>query len=70
VNQRETFLKVCASSNLTDLGWFAALTRAFARGTLWPFTVIGREVTVNVCGVTVTSVQGHSWAPHLSNGSR
>jgi hypothetical protein len=27
-----------------------------------------REVTVKVCGVAVTRSQGHSWAPHPSNG--
>jgi hypothetical protein len=32
--------------------------------------VAGREATVKVCGVAVARLQGHSWAPTLSNGSR
>ena len=32
--------------------------------------VAGREVAVNVCGVTAAMLQGHSWAPIPSNGSR
>ena len=40
------------------------------RGTPWPVDVAGREATVNACGVAVARPQGHSWTPHLSNGSR
>ena len=29
-----------------------------------------REATVKACGVTVAMLQGHSWAPTLSRGSR
>lgn len=32
--------------------------------------VAGREATVKVCGVVVAKLQGHSWAPTPSNGSR
>ena len=38
------------------------------RGTRGPVDVAGSEVTVKVCGVAVTRSQGHSWAPHPSNG--
>ncbi len=58
------------SSNLTDLGWAAARTSTLVGGTLWPVDVAGREATPNACGVGVAKPQGHSWAPHLSNGSR
>ena len=56
--------------NLTDLGWAAARIRASARRTPRPVSVVGREATVNVCGVVVARLQGHSWAPHSTNGSR
>ena len=36
--------------------------------TPWPVDVAGREATVNVCGVAGAMLQGHSWAPTLSNG--
>jgi hypothetical protein len=39
-------------------------------GTLWSGDVAGREATVKVCGVAVAMLQGHSWAPTLSTGSR
>ena len=39
-------------------------------GTLRLVDVAGREATVKVCGVTVAKSQGHSWAPHPSNGPR
>ena len=58
------------SSNLTDLGWVAARTSTVVGGTLWSVDVAGREATPNGCGVGVARPQGHSWAPHLSNGSR
>ncbi len=59
------------SSNLADLGWAAARTRGFGRrGTPGPVFVAGREATVKVCGVAVAMLQGHSWAPIPSNGSR
>ena len=42
----------------------------FWRGTLWSVRFAGREAMVNVCGVAVAMLQGHSWAPTLLNGSR
>lgn len=36
--------------------------------TLWPVDVAGREAMVKACGVAVAMLQGHSWAPTLSNG--
>jgi hypothetical protein len=27
--------------------------------------MVGREATVNVCGVAVAMLQGQSWPPHL-----
>ena len=32
--------------------------------------VAGREAAVKVCGVAAAMLQGHSWAPIPSNGSR
>jgi hypothetical protein len=60
------------SSNLTDQGWVAARTRPplVGRGTLRLVDVAGREATVNACGVVVAKLQGHSWAPTPSKGSR
>jgi hypothetical protein len=55
------------SSNLTDLGWVAARTRK--RGELLRLVnVAGREATPKACGVGVAKLQGHSWAPHPTNG--
>ena len=45
---------------LGDVGW----------GTAWLGDVAGREATVKVCGVVVAMVQGHSWVPIPSKGSR
>ena len=39
------------------------------RGTPGLGDVAGREATVNVYGVAVAMLQGHSWAPTPSNGS-
>jgi hypothetical protein len=39
-------------------------------GTPWLGDVAGREATVNGCGVAVAMLQGHSWAPIPSKGSR
>jgi hypothetical protein len=60
------------SSNLVDQGWVAARTgRASARrGTSWSGDVADREATVKICGVAVARLQGHSWAPTPSKGSR
>src|SRR5680860_608341 len=55
------------SSNLTDLGWVAA--RTHMSGELPRLVnVAGREATLKVCGVGVAMLQGHSWAPHPTNG--
>ncbi len=71
VNQRmNASQEQTTSSNLTDLGWAAARTSTIVGGTPWPVDVAGREATPNACGVGVAKPQGHSWAPHLSNGSR
>ena len=40
------------------------------RGTPGLGDVAGREATVKVCGVVVAMVQGHSWVPIPSKGSR
>jgi len=60
------------SANLTDLGRVATRTRRASarRGTLWLGHVANREATVKACGVAVARLQGHSWAPTLSKGSR
>ena len=59
-------------SGLTDLGWVAARTRStpVGWGTLRLGDVAGREAMVNACGVAVARLQGHSWAPTPSKGSR
>ena len=58
------------SSNLMDMGWVAAHIGALASRTLRPVDVAGQEATVNACGVVVAMLQGHSWAPTPSSGSR
>ena len=60
------------SSNLADLGWAAARTRIriWCGELLGRLAVVGLEATVKVCGVAVAMLQGQSWAPHPSNGSR
>ena len=61
------------SSNLADVGWVATRTRTAAMSCWGPFgsgDVAGREATVNACGVVVAMLQGHSWAPTPSKGSR
>jgi hypothetical protein len=40
------------------------------RGTPWSGDVADQEATVNDCGVVVAMLQGHSWAPTPSSGSR
>jgi len=71
VNQRLKASQVNpTSSNLTDLGWAATHIGVALAGsvTLGLVDVAGREATVNACGVAVARLQGHSWAPTLSNG--
>ena len=58
------------SSNLADQGWAAARTSASVGGTPLLGDVAGWEATVKACGVIVAMLQGHSWAPTPSNGSR
>ena len=62
------------SFNLTDMGWAAVRTywtvsRSDRELYGWE-SLADPEVTVNACGVAVTMPQGHSWAPHLSNGEQ
>ena len=57
-------------SNLTDVGRVAVRTCAIAQGTLGSINVVEREAVVKVCGVTAAKLQGHSWAPHLTNGGK
>jgi len=56
------------SSNLTDLGWVAARTRALCGELPRLVNVAGREATLKVCGVGVAMLQGHSWAPNPTSG--
>ena len=60
------------SSNLTDLGWLAARTRGkYIHGQLLGrLYVAGWEVIVKACGVAMTKLQGHSWAPPLISGRK
>ena len=44
--------------------------RSRVRRTLRPIDVVGQEATVNACGVAVAKLQGQSWAPTPSSGSR
>jgi hypothetical protein len=72
VNQRvNASQEESTSSNLTDLGWAATRTVIeLMMETLRSVDVAGREATSNVCGVGVAMLQGQSWAPRLSNGSK
>jgi len=56
------------SSNLTDLGWVAVRTRTLCGQLPGLVKVAGREATLKACGVGVAMLQGHSWAPHPTNG--
>jgi len=58
------------SSNLADLGWVATRTRTVCGELLRSVNVADREATLKDCGVGVARLQGHSWAPNPSNGSR
>lgn len=40
------------------------------RETLRPVNVAGQEVVVNACGVAIAMLQGHSWTPTPSKGSK
>jgi hypothetical protein len=58
------------SSNLADVGWVAARTRATHEELPRPVDVADREATSKACGVDVAKLQGHSWAPNPTSGSR
>lgn len=60
------------SSNLTDMGWVAVRTRGQLRPRqlLRRLYVVDWEVIVNACGVAMTKLQGHSWAPPLISGRK
>ena len=58
------------SSNLTDMGWVATRIGAVAPRTPRSVDVAGWEATGKACGVVVAKLQGHSWAPTPSIGSR
>jgi len=60
------------SSNLADLGWAAARTRIrlWCGELLGRLAVVGREAMVKDCGVAVAMLQGQSWSPHPTSGSR
>ena len=49
-----------SNAHLHDVVWGTRRAVRFA----------AREATVNTCGVVVAMLQGHSWAPTLSNGLR
>ena len=57
-------------SNLMDLGRVAVRTFAIAEGTFGSIDVVEREAVVKGCGVATAKLQGHSWAPHLTNGEK
>ena len=58
-------------SNLTDFGRVAARTSAMvAEETFGSINVVEREAVVKGCGVATAKLQGHSWAPHLTNGEK
>ena len=48
----------------------AYLHGLFVWGTPRPVKIVGREAVVNACGVTTAMLQGHSWAPTPSKGSK
>ena len=58
------------SSNLADMGWVATRPRMDRGELLGPIYVVGREAIPKVCGVGMARSQGHSWAPHPSNGAK
>ena len=59
--------------NLSDMGWVVArtcMTVVVLRGTPRPIDVVGLEAMAKFCGVAMAMLQGHSWAPTPSKGSR
>ena len=72
-NQRVKPLKRYTGSNLADMGRIAVHTHRLMLGrrvTLLSCEDGGREVTRKVCGVLVAMLQGQSWAPNPSTGTR
>lgn len=68
-NRRVKPLKRSTSSNLADVGWIAVhilLPEMGSGVTPGPVEVVGREATLNACGVGVARPQGQSRAPHPS----
>jgi hypothetical protein len=41
-----------------------------AEETFGSINVVEREAVVKGCGVATAKLQGHSWAPHLTNGEK
>jgi hypothetical protein len=48
----------------------AHLHGLFVWGTPRPVKIVGLEAVVNACGVATARLQGHSWAPTPSKGSK
>ena len=70
-NQRQNAPQAdLTSSNLTDMGWVAARIGTPVPRTPLSTHPVGWEATVKACGVVVARLQGHSWAPTPSIGSR
>jgi len=68
-NQRVKPLKRYAGSNLVDMGRIAV--HAHGRwATPMPCEDGGREATRKACGVLVAMLQGQSWAPTPTTGTR
>ena len=70
-NQRQNASQAqTTSSNLADLGWAAAHPHVLCGELLGRLMSLNEEATGKACGVPVAMLQGHSWAPRPSNGSR
>ena len=69
-NQRLTPLKRYAGSNLVDMGRIAVHTHRIGWVTPWSCEDGDREATRNVCGVLVAMLQGQSWPPTPTTGTR
>ena len=72
VNQWLNPLKEATGSNLVDVGRAAthAGCRFLRSATPKPVSCAGGEATRNACGVLVARLQGNSWAPTPSIGTR
>lgn len=69
-NQWWNPLKSRTGSNLVDVGRAAVHARLTAGDSVAARAGAGAEVTGKVCGVPVTRLQGKSWAPPPSIGTR